>query len=122
MTVVLTGALVAPACAPAAPEHAPVVAPVSQTSEAPASDPAALAELDRGERVIAVAAGDCAAACEALGVIMRARVKLCSPSTASCSDAERREAAATKQVASFCDPCALTSTTGPTGDAGSAPP
>jgi hypothetical protein len=127
LTLVLTGAGVAPACAPAAPEPASPVAPAptsggSGVSEStPPSDPAALAELDRGERIIAVAGGDCAAACEALSVIVRARVKLCAPTTSSCADAERRETAATKQVASFCDPCA-TGGAGTGGGAAGEPP
>ena len=119
-TVVLSGALVTPACAPAAtPSGSATVAPVSQTSETPASDPSALADLDRGERIIAVAGGDCAAACEALSIVTRARVRLCSPATSSCEDAERREDAATKQVASFCEPCGATGA--PAADAGAAP-
>lgn len=104
---VLLGAGVVPACSPASSTAGPAApAPSTPVSESTPSDPAALADLDRGERIIAVAGGDCAAACEALGVVVRARVKLCTPASSACADAERREAAASKQVASFCDPCA----------------
>ena len=69
------------------------------------ADPKAIADLDAGERRIEVAGGDCAAACDAIGLITRARIKLCSPRTSSCDDAERREDEARKKVAGFCEPC-----------------
>jgi len=69
------------------------------------ADPKALADLDTGERRIEVAGGDCAAACEALALMTRARIKLCSPRTSACDDAERREGGAQKKVVAFCGAC-----------------
>lgn len=71
----------------------------------PVADPRAIADLDTGERRIEVAGGSCAAACQGLSTIVSARIKLCSPRTSACEDAERREGDARKKVAGFCEPC-----------------
>lgn len=86
---------------------APPVAtlPARGTESVPVADPGALARLDAGERRIEVAAGDCAAACAGLAEITHARIDLCAPRTSACDDAEKRETAAHRQVASFCEPC-----------------
>ena len=76
------------------------------TSGTPVVDPKAASDLDLGERRIEVAGSDCAAACSGFALINSARVKLCSPKTSACEDAEKREADARKKVLSFCDPCA----------------
>ena len=86
----------------------PARAPLEDTSGSNATDSRALAELDEGERTVAVAAGDCASACGGVAQMVRARVKLCAPATSACSDAERREADARRKVAAFCDPCVPT--------------
>jgi hypothetical protein len=79
------------------------------TTATPVEDPRAIADLDTGERRIEVAGGDCAAACDGVALMARARLKLCSPKTSACDDAERRENDARRNVASFCDPCPLPS-------------
>lgn len=71
----------------------------------PVADPKAIADLDLGERRIEVAGADCAAACGGLKLIFNARIKLCSPRTSACEDAERREGDAQKKVAAFCEAC-----------------
>jgi hypothetical protein len=71
----------------------------------PVADPKAIADLDTGERRIEVAGGDCAAACDGVALMTRARISLCSPRTSPCEDAERREGEARKKVAGFCEPC-----------------
>lgn len=71
----------------------------------PVSDPKAISDLDLGERRIEVAGSDCAAACAGLSTMTRARIKLCSPRTSACEDAERREGDARKKVAGFCEDC-----------------
>lgn len=68
-------------------------------------DPHALAQLDEGERRVQAAGGDCGAACAGLAKMTHARVKLCSPRSSACADAEKREGDARREVASFCDPC-----------------
>lgn len=78
---------------------------IESSSENPVADPKAIANLDEGERQIEVAGGDCAAACNGVTMMTRARVTLCSPRTSSCSDAERREGDARRRVAGFCDTC-----------------
>ncbi|GAC1393851.1 MAG: hypothetical protein NVSMB47_01900 [Polyangiales bacterium] len=86
---------------------APPRAPTASVESTPATDPAALADLDAGERVVEVAAGDCAAACRGLDAMASARLRLCTPRTSSCDDAERREDVARKKVVASCDPCPL---------------
>jgi hypothetical protein len=80
-------------------------APTSASESQPVEDPAALKAIDEGERTIAVAGGDCAQSCGALARITSARVKLCSPRTSACPDAERREDEARRTVASYCGKC-----------------
>ena len=75
------------------------------TGSTPVTDPKAVADLDTGERRIEVDGSDCAAACAGMTLITNARIKLCSPKTSACEDAEKRESDARKKVRSFCDPC-----------------
>jgi hypothetical protein len=79
--------------------------PASGTTSTPVADPKAIADLDLGERRIEVAGSDCAAACNGLTTMTRARIKLCSPRTSTCDDAEKREGDARKKVAAFCEAC-----------------
>jgi hypothetical protein len=73
----------------------------------PVADPKAISDLDVGERRVDVAGSDCAAACGGVRLMNSARIKLCSPRTSACDDAEKREGDARKKVASFCDPCGV---------------
>jgi hypothetical protein len=101
----LASSLVASLGAACGAEPAPVTpAPRPASSSVPA-DPHQMAVLDEGEREIAAAAGDCAQACEGLARVVHARIALCSPSSNACANAEKREADARSNVASFCDPC-----------------
>lgn len=75
------------------------------TDGTPVADPKAIADLDLGERRVDVAGSDCAAACSGMSLMNRARIKLCSPRTSSCDDAERREGDARTKVAAFCEGC-----------------
>lgn len=84
--------------------------PITETNVAPTDTPeerkAAAEELDAGERQLAVAAGDCASACEALRHISHARTRLCvRASSPECLDATQRDRQASAQVASTCAPC-----------------
>lgn len=109
--LVLTLACALAACAKSTTQPAPkpvkVSGPAPGTTSTPVEDPKAIADLDTGERRIEVAGGDCAAACDAVTLMARARLKLCSPKTSGCDNAERRENEARRKVASFCDPCPL---------------
>lgn len=109
--LVLTLVCALAACAKSATEPTPrpvkAVGPSPGTTATPVEDPKAIADLDAGERRIEVAAGDCAAACDGVAMMARARLKLCSPRTSGCDNAERRENAARRNVAAFCDPCPL---------------
>jgi len=87
--------------APSAPSHGP--APVPYEGHAPVADPKAQSELDEAERILDAAGSDCAAACGALHRMNKARVRLCTPRTSACEDAERREGAARTHVAAFCE-------------------
>jgi hypothetical protein len=101
--VVLTLLLCA-GCGGSEPPRAPINDDHGSTS-VPVADPGAIADLDEGERRIEVSAGDCGGACEGLATMTHARIKLCSPRTSACDDAERREGDARRKVASFCDKC-----------------
>lgn len=93
----------------------PAVAPPSKTptseatptgAESAAEHQAALDELDAGERQLAVAAGDCGSACEALHHVAHARARLCAqPKSPDCLDATQRDREASARVASTCAPC-----------------
>jgi len=87
------------------PNEAPAPSPSSSASTASSSSATAAAELDEGERMIEVAAGDCAAACSGLARIEGARAKACTSKSAACKDAQTREADAKKRVKSFCGEC-----------------
>jgi hypothetical protein len=89
------------AAIPAPPETPATVA----SQGAPKPDPEALDALDRAERTLAAAAGDCSAACGALAEIADARARLCSPRTDACADAERREVDARRTVTTTCGAC-----------------
>lgn len=77
--------------------------PVHDGTHAPVADPKALVDLDEAERTLEAVGSDCGAACSALRRMNAARIKLCSPRTSSCDDAERREGEARTHVASFCE-------------------
>ncbi len=100
--VLLSGSLLA--CGGGSGAVAPIVV-TPANGATPVADPHAIERIDEGERRIGVAAGDCAAACSGLATITRARVSLCAPRTSACADAERREDAARRQVAAFCESC-----------------
>ncbi len=87
------------------PGTKPVVLQPPPSGGTPVSDPKAIADLDLGERRIEVAGSDCAAACSGLSTMTKARIKLCSPRTSACQDAEQREGDARKKVAAFCEAC-----------------
>ncbi|MGZ3420982.1 MAG: hypothetical protein ACXVEF_03715 [Polyangiales bacterium] len=79
--------------------------PAAASESQPVEDPAALKAIDEGERTIEASGGDCAQSCGALAKITSARLKLCSPRTSACPDAERREDEARRTVASYCGKC-----------------
>jgi hypothetical protein len=79
--------------------------PTAATESQPIVDPAAGTALDEAERTIEASGGDCAQSCSALGKMASARLKLCSPRTSACADAERREEDARRDVASYCGKC-----------------
>jgi hypothetical protein len=65
-------------------------------------------DLDRAERELAGAAGDCAAACRALGSMERATGHLCELTSGSdnlCEDARAKVRAARDRVRSTCGSC-----------------
>jgi hypothetical protein len=71
----------------------------------------ARSDLDRAERELRTAAGDCATACRALGSMERATAHLCSLATAPedrdhCEHAKARVIAARAEVKSTCGSCA----------------
>jgi len=106
--IVLTLMTALAACrssAPSPPPREKVELQPPASGGTPVADPKAVADLDTGERRIDVSGGDCAAACDAVGLMNRARIKLCSPRTSACDDAERREGDARKKVVGFCGPC-----------------
>jgi hypothetical protein len=93
----------------AAPANAPIATGSASSSGSGAgvpADPSTLEAFDRADRALATAAGDCAAACAALGDIVAARVKLCSPKSDACDDAKTREDAARKTTNETCGDCA----------------
>jgi hypothetical protein len=101
------------ACSGGGSSVAPANAPIATTSASSSSsgagvpaDPSTLDAFDRAERAMATAAGDCAAACAALGDIVAARVKLCSPKSDACDDAKTREDMARKTTNETCGECA----------------
>lgn len=90
-------------CSPAAGNGSHVPTGVPAASTVPVPDPRASAELDEAERTLEAVGSDCASACSALRRMNGARIKLCSPRTSGCDDAERREGDARKHVAAFCE-------------------
>ncbi|MEO6420409.1 MAG: hypothetical protein ABIP39_13415, partial [Polyangiaceae bacterium] len=92
----------APSYAPQAPTGG--AAPKSME----ASRGQAHSELDRAERELAGAAGDCAAACRALASMERATGHLCdltSQADSSCEDARSKVRTARDRVRSTCGSC-----------------
>jgi hypothetical protein len=85
--------------------HAETRPPTAAAESQPIVDPAAGATIDEAERTIEASGGDCAQSCGALGKMASARLKLCSPRTSACADAERREEDARRNVASYCGKC-----------------
>lgn len=86
-------------------------------SIAPTTSPTApgMAELDRAQRELDVAAGDCHNACRALSSMDRAAGRICSLSSGNdtdkqrCSDAKDRVYSARDKVKNSCGTCAETS-------------
>jgi hypothetical protein len=79
--------------------------PAAASESQPVEDPAAGKSLDEAERTIEASGGDCAQSCSALAKMASARLKLCSPRTSACPDAERREDDARRTVTSYCGKC-----------------
>lgn len=99
-TIVLCLFLIPGACS-----HGETRPPTAAVESQPVVDPAAGTTIDEAERTIEASGGDCAQSCAALGKMASARVKLCSPRTSACADAERREEDARRNVASYCGKC-----------------
>ena len=96
-SLVLTLSLVVGCADPMPPPRAPI------SEKTPVADPKAMADLDVAERTLDAAGSDCAAACDAVRRMTSARLRLCSPKTSGCEDAERREGDGRRRVASFCE-------------------
>jgi len=82
-----------------------VNAPTASSGAIAPADPEAMADFDEADRTLAAAAGDCGAACNALAAMTDARIRLCSPRTDACDDAERREGDAKRNVLATCGAC-----------------
>lgn len=94
----------------ASPPSAPAggAVPSAGATDAHPDAPAAR-ELDKSERELAVAAGDCTTACRALGSMDRAAGHLCSlhgsTDAPRCTDAKTRVYSARAKVKSTCGSC-----------------
>lgn len=98
---------------PAAPRDVPSAAP----------EDARAAPLDRAERELLVAAGDCASACRALGSMDRAAGAICRVSSRSvdCAQASERVRRARRRVADTCGACSAGPSVDPADPIPSAP-
>jgi hypothetical protein len=99
------GAAVAVVCTVSSACGSSTQPPTAAAESQPVADPSAERAIEEAERSLAVAGGDCEAGCAAVAKIARARLRLCSPRTSACDDAERRDDEARRNVASYCGKC-----------------
>lgn len=94
----------------AAPSPAPPPVETTQPTQPEAARASARVEMDRAERELDTAAGDCQSACRALASMERATTHLCSLADQDddrrrCEDARRRLSEARNRVRAACGAC-----------------
>ena len=96
---------------PGAQPSTPAATSSADLADAPQRRAAARAEMDRAQAAVAIAAGDCSAACRALASMERAADHLCDLGAGDpedhrrCDDARRRVTAARERIKSACGTC-----------------
>jgi len=100
----------APAPAPAPPPPAAAAAPTASGIAPHVALQRARAEIDAAQRALETSAGDCTAACRALGSMDRATGHLCDLASDAddrrrCDDAKTRVLAARERVKTTCGSC-----------------